>query len=81
VEKVEREKAQRFHNLLYKKLAGLRNDVENQLPRSTGNVSNFLLPMLPLVPCWIGYGRRCRCFPPPSLNLARTLPVMWWLVF
>jgi hypothetical protein len=46
VEKVEREKAQRFHNLLCKKLAGLRNDVENQLPRSAGNVSNFLLPTL-----------------------------------
>jgi hypothetical protein len=81
VEKVERKKAQQFCNLLHKKLAGLCNDMEKSVATLAGNVWNFLLPTILMVPCWIGSGWRCRCCPPRSLNLTRTLPVMRWLVF
>jgi hypothetical protein len=41
VEKVEREKAQQFHNLLHKKLAGLHVDVEKSVATLDGQCSKF----------------------------------------
>jgi hypothetical protein len=81
VEKVEHEKAQWFRNLLHKKVACLRNGMEKLVATLSGQCLEFPAANATVVPCLIGSEQQCRCCPPCSLNLARTLPAMWWLVF
>jgi hypothetical protein len=81
VEKVEREKVQRFHNLLCRKLAGLCLDMEKSVATLGGQCFEFLDTNATVGSMLDWFKIGCKRCPPPSLNLIRTLPILQWLVF
>jgi seryl-tRNA synthetase len=65
LEKIEREKAQRFRNQLCKKLVGLWRDIEESIATLWGDAWIFPLPMPLSLTCWSGFERRSnRCLSP-----------------
>jgi chromosome segregation ATPase len=70
LEKMEREKAQRFQNLLHKKLAELHCDTEESVAALGGRYEDFTVTT-----CLIGSGRWFRRFLPLLPNAMKISPV------